>query len=196
MHTESQPRLYWAFKSHPPQQMLYSKHHACLWFLTKIMTVKMIEDFLFFKVIIRIINLSHKKHNQNLWPVQWWLVHAVWECSQRWYSGLLSHSQQFSPSPQIHPHSIKTSNYVLGYHSVWRQNGRKVLDIKNAHHTSSFIWVSAFENMRAYFCKLTLSTATVQMIYSRLKGENSWRPGQTILSLHPQKIQKLKKKHF
>ena len=46
----------------------------------------------------------------------------------------------------------------------------------------------------AYFCKLTLSTATVQMIYSRLKGEDSWRPGQTILlSLHPQKITEAKK---
>ena len=122
MHSESQPRLYWAFKSHPPQQVLYSKHHECLCFHEKSWQSKWLKIFYF----LRIINLPHKKHNQNLWPVQWWLVHAVWECSQRWYNGLLSHSQQFSPSLQIHPHSIKTSNYVLGYHSVQRQKGRKL----------------------------------------------------------------------
>jgi len=154
MHTESQPRLYWAFKSHPPQQMLYSKHHACLWFLTKIMTVKMIEDFLFFKVIIRIINLSHKKHNQNLWPVQWWLVHAVWECSQRWYSGLLSHSQQFSPSPQINPHSITTWNYVFLDTTVYkgkRFENSAVLDIKT--HTK--YWISKHTRNHRRYIKVT-----------------------------------------
>ena len=91
-------------------------------FLLKIMTVKMIEDFIFFKNL----KFATLKHNQNLWLIQWWLVHAVWECSQKLYNRLLSHSQQFSPSPQIHPHSIKTSNYVLGYHSVQRQKGRKL----------------------------------------------------------------------
>ena len=70
--------------------------------------------------------LATQRQNNNPRPIQGRRIHDIGERIWKKHNELLSHGQQFSPPPQIHPHSIKARTHFLGCNSVHREKVHKL----------------------------------------------------------------------